>query len=76
MNFVIARMGTKKVILLKILEALTTPLLPIEAEKTRASPNISMVDVALSQLKILVTWTNRNTKEKHGNLGEDKTAIS
>lgn len=36
--------------------------------------SISMADVVLRQLKIRVTWTNRSTREKWGNLGGDKTA--
>lgn len=46
-----------------------------EAEQTVASPNTSTVDVTPRQLQILVTGTNRNTGEKCGNLGGDKTAI-
>lgn len=66
--------GDKISYLAQILRTLTTPLLPVmlgRLEPALAQPWL----VALSQLKILVTWTNRNTGEKCGNPGGDETAI-
>lgn len=40
-----------------------------------ANPNISTADVALRQLQILVTGTNRHTRGKCGNLGGNKPAV-
>lgn len=54
-------------------EALTT-VLPGRVRQPEPALNLSMANVVLRQLKIQVTWTNRNSREKWGNLGGDKMA--